>query len=284
MKYVKSIAKWLFWVLIIALLVAPLGFIYEISSREMKKYETPQAPVFRETAYGAAVRAQRMDLSEYILVSGVFRSDTYAYMDLKQQDPSRIRWDLSVGDEVAKGQVIGTYGGTEVVSTVEGVVTEISLYGDPYLKVRTFTPVTLEISVTQSTAKALKRSENLTTEDGVAVSVVYSARVPDDFGMIEMRLSFDSEDHTLGEKLTEEKLYTGASYLSALVLPEKCLYQKVAGENEPWYVRQVTADGFFVAEIEVGRGYSNGEYCCVSGVGEGSYFDSGYKVMIDGGD
>lgn len=284
MKYIKSISKGLFWVLIIAMLVAPLGLIYEISSREMAKYEVPQAPVFHETAYGAAVQAQRMDLREYITVSGVFRSDTYAYMELTQNDPSRIRWSVSVGDEIAKGQVVGVYEGRDVTSTVEGVVTDISLYGDTYLKVCTFTPVTLEISVDQSTAKALNRAKSLATEEGTAVSVVYTARIPDEADMIAMRLSFDSEDYTLGERLTDEKLYTGTSYLSALVLPEKCIYQKVAGEDEPWYVRQVTADGFFISENEVGRGYSNGEYCCVSGIDENAYFDTGYKALIGGGD
>lgn len=283
MKYLKNIAKVLFWLLIFGLLVAPLGLIYEISSREMVRYEVPQAPIFHETAYGSAVRAERMDLREYITVSGIFRSDTYAYMELEQADPSRIRWNVSVGDEVADGQVIGSYEGEDVVSTVEGVLTEISLYGDSYLKVRTYTPVVLEISVDQSTAKALKRAKTLTTEEGVAVSVVYSARVPDAFGMSTMRLSFDSEDYTLGGRLTEEKLYTGAAYLSALVLPEKCIYQKIAGENEPWYVREVSAEGFYISEIEVGRGYSNGEYCAVSGISENQYFDAGYKALMGNG-
>lgn len=283
MKYLKSIVKGLFVLLILGLLVSPLALIYEISVRERAQYEVPQAPIFHEVAYGAAVQAQRMDMRECINVSGVFRSETYTYMELKQQDPSRIRWDVSSGDEVLIGQVLGTYLGKEVISSVEGVITEINLYGDPYLKVRRFTPVFLEISVDQSTAGTLNRAESLTTEEGIQVTVISSSRVPDDFGMIKMKLSFDTDRYTLGDRLSDETLYTGTSYLHALVLPEACLYQKVSGEDEPWYARQVSADGFYINEIEIVRGYSNGEYCCVSGVTENQYFDSGYRAIMGNG-
>ena len=67
------------------------------------------------------------------------------------------------------------------------------------------------------------------------------------------------------------------------MLPEDCLYQKIAGEDEPWYVQQVSADGFFIGEMQVEKGYGDGNYCCVSGVGENQYFDSGYKAIVGNG-
>lgn len=279
MNFLKSLAKGFFWLLILCLLVAPLALIYEISAREMEQYATPTAPVFHETAYGALAQAKRMDLQDYIIVSGVFQSDTYEYMELTQQEPAKIRWAVGVGDEVLVGQILGTYSGRGIVSTVEGLVTEINVYNDSYLKVRTFAPVVLEIQVDQKTANALNRADSLTTEDGVAVTVVYTARIPDANGMIAMKLSFDDAYYTLGYRVKEERLYTGTSYLQVLVLPESCLYQKVAGEDEPWYVRQVSADGYLIGEHQVSRGYSNGEYCSITGINEGEYFDTGYKAL-----
>ena len=46
-------------------------------------------------------------------------------------------------------------------------------------------------------------------------------------------------------------------------------------------MREVTKDGYYLREVEVqiGReGYNNA--ICVSGVEEGSYFDSGYGFVI----
>ena len=44
----------------------------------------------------------------------------------------------------------------------------------------------------------------------------------------------------------------------------------------------MTALGQYMAEIEVEIGYSNGDMVCVSGISEGTFYDSGYKVVIGG--
>ena len=67
-----------------------------------------------------------------------------------------------------------------------------------------------------------------------------------------------------------------------LVLPLDCVYQKTPGEDEPWFVRQVTEDGFLIAEIEVKIGYSDNDFAVVNGIEEGQYFDSGYKDVVSG--
>lgn len=280
MKNKKRIATGFFALLILALLVTPLLLILEISRREMDQYTVPETPIFRETAYGFPEMPQRMDLQEAVTVSGVFVSESYAYMDLTQEDPSKIRWSVVVGDEVKVDQVLGSYLGQDVLSTVEGKIVEISLYGDPYLKVQLYSPVLLEISADSASARLLGRAKELTTKDGVTTEVVYTSRIPDEAGMTRMKLSFDTDRFTLGQRLIEETLYTGNVYLQTLVLPEKCLYQKVVGENEPWYVREITSDGFFLSEIQVERGYSNGAYCSVNGVKENQYFDSGYRAIV----
>ena len=53
-------------------------------------------------------------------------------------------------------------------------------------------------------------------------------------------------------------------------------------KNEPWVVRQVTAEGIFLTEREIQIGYSNGDYVCVTGVEEGECFDMGYKAIVGG--
>ena len=44
----------------------------------------------------------------------------------------------------------------------------------------------------------------------------------------------------------------------------------------------VTADGIFLEEMEVQIGYTNGDVVCISGVEEGSWFDSGYQAIVGG--
>ena len=106
MKVISKLEKVLFWLLILALLAAPLGLIYEISNREKQQYATPTAPDFVEMAYGTIAEAERRDLRESVSLTGVFRSETYEYIELKQNEPSKIRWDISVGDEIQTGEQI----------------------------------------------------------------------------------------------------------------------------------------------------------------------------------
>ena len=70
MKVISKLAKVLFCLLILALLAAPLGLIYEISNREKRQYATPTAPDFVEMAYGTIAEAERRmpedDYSPYV--------------------------------------------------------------------------------------------------------------------------------------------------------------------------------------------------------------------------
>lgn len=286
MKFLKGLLKCLFWLLILALLVAPLGLIYQISSAEMLEYQTPTAPDLRESAYGTVVQARREDVLEYVTVSGNFISQTFAYMDLTQRDPSLIRWLVEEGDEIQQGQVLGTYRGEDVISEQSGILEERNTYNpeNAYLRVRLLEPLLLQCQVSDKTLKAIKQAEaTLTTEDGRNVILEYAARTKNDDGTTTVRLTIDGADYAYGQVQKDLRLLTGRVYSQALVLEAKCLYQKEAGENSPWFVRKVTKDGYFVQELEVGTGYSNGELICVTGVAEGDYFDSGYKAIAEGG-
>ena len=245
MKIMKNVLKVVFWLLIFALLLAPLGLIYEIS--------------------------------------GTFISREYAYIELTQKNPGEIRWDVQVGDEIQVDQVLGTYDGKQILSTMDGILMDINAYASkPYLKVQLLTGLELECNLSDKVIKQLRRAEALTTQDGVPVSITYIANVKNDDGSSRVLLKVESDSCFYGEAVKDLKLYTGYVYTGALVLPEKCLYQKNVGDDQPWYVRQVTEDGYFIEELEVQRGYSNGDLVCVTGIEEGTFYDNGYQVIAEG--
>lgn len=288
MRILKAVLVCIFWLLIIALMLAPLGLIYQISNNEMAEYATPEALVLRETAIGQAVRAYRMDVPEYVTLEGTFTSNTYDYMELSEyKNPSNIRWLVSVGDEIQEGQVIGTYNGSDVIATITGILVEMNTYtsisSNAYLCFQLFEPIEFSCSVEDRVLSTLRRSESLSMEDGAAVTLVYASRQKNADGTTDVRLSIDTDKYVFGQELEELKVFTGQVYGKTLVLPVECVYQWEEGEDNPWYVRQVSETGIFLAEKEVQVGYSNGDVICVTGVEEGDYFDSGYKAIVGGG-
>lgn len=283
MKILKSIFTGAFWLLIVSLLVAPLAIIWQISQRELEEYATPSVPVLRETAVGELVRARRQDVQEYVILSGSFTGVETAYQELSSRQAGSIRWLVSIDDEVQEGQVLGTYKGQEILSLVTGILEEVDTYSTaPYLRFRLFSPVVLECDVTDKVLSMLSRETELSTENGEPVRLVYASRQKNPDGTTRIQLSIDTERFTYGQAVRDMRVMTGMVYRKTLVLPADCVYQKTEGEEEPWYVRQVTEDGIFIGELQVQIAYSNGEQVCVSGVEEGTWYDSGYKAVAGG--
>ena len=283
MKTMKSLLTCIFWLLVIALMVAPLGLIYQISNDEMAQYTTPTAPVLRETAIGSIAKATRQDVAVYVTVSGSFTASESVYQELDYKNPDKIRWLVSHGDEVQVGQVIGTYNGENVVSEHTGIIEEMNTYGtDAYLRIGLFEPVELSCRLDDRTLSILKRSDSLLTDNGETVTLLYASQQKNPDGTTNVRLTIDTDKYTYGEALSGLCIMTGQVYQRTMVLPVDCVYQKTAGENEPWFVRQVSAEGIFLTEREIQIGYSNGDYVCVTGVEEGEYFDMGYKAIVGG--
>lgn len=280
MRIWKRVFKLFFWLLIVALLVAPLGLIYGISNREMERYTTPDAPQFRETALGAPFQAQRMDVAEAVSVSGCFVSREFVDQELPYP-ASLIRWQVEAGQEVSAGQQLGSLRGEALPCQYDGVVEQINIYpeANAYLRIRLLEPIELECLVTDKVLRALQRATQLCTAEGEAVELAYASRVKTADGLTTVRLSIDSEDYSYGMELEELTLLTGHSYLQALVLSSKCVYQKTEGEEQPWYARRVSADGYFIEEVEVEVGYRDERLVCVSGVTEGDWFDTGYQAL-----
>lgn len=280
MRIVKSLLKYVFWVLIVALLLAPVGLIYQISNQEIARYQMPDPPQFVQTSYGAVVQAERRDVEELVSVSGTFISNTLVYQELDYKTPSRIRWTVKAGQEVQEGQVLGTYLGEDVLCQHSGKLMSINSYGDePYLEIQLLSPLVMECYVSRSVLGTLQRAKELTTSDGAAVTIDYVSTIPDGAGNLRILLNIDTDYYYYGETVTDLTLRTGHEYMQALVLPVSALYQKTAGEDEPWYVYRIKANGEADGEIEVTIGYSNGAFACVSGVKAGEYFDTGYGAI-----
>lgn len=283
MKILKSILTGAFWLLILSLLAAPLAIIWQISQREMEAYATPEVPILRETAVGELAQARRQDVQEYVILSGSFTGVETAYQELSSRQAGAIRWLVGISDEVQEGQVLGTYKGQEILSEVTGILEEVDTYSTaPYLRFRLFSPVVLECDVTDKVLSMLSRETELSTENGELVQLVYASRQKNPDGTTRIQLSIETNRFTYGQSIRDLRVMTGMVYRKTLVLPVGCVYQKTEGEQEPWYVRQVTEDGIFIGELQVQIAYSNGEQVCVSGVEEGTWYDSGYKAVAGG--
>lgn len=283
MKIVKILATTLVWLLILALMITPLVMVFKISRAEMEEYATPTVPILQQSAVGKGVRATRQDVKEYFLISGSFTSNTFAYQELEPGSFSDVRWIVSSGEEVQEGQVMGTCPGGEIVSEFTGILMSMNLSSSrPHFKFRLFTPVELNCNVDDRVLSLLKYSTNLQTDQGEIVTLLYASKQKNPDGSTKVRLQIDSKSYFYGQMASNLKIYTGMVYRQTVVVPVECVYQKVAGANNPWYVRVITEEGLFVGEVEVSVGFSDGVVVCVSGIDEGTICDNGYKAVAGG--
>ncbi len=281
----RKILQTLFWTFIFVLLILPLGLIFQISRAEMEEYAAPDSPVIRQSSIGAPVQANRTDINLYVTVSGTFTSTSTAFMELEQETPYDIRFIISYGDEVQTGQIIGYYYGEEIISTVDGIVSDIHTTGTtPYLQVDAFLPLVLECNIDDAVLSSLRQfPDSLTLKDGTKVTLEYVAKVKNYDDTTTVRLALEREGDTYGTSIDALTIYLGVSYPQVLSLPVSCIYQKTVGEEQSWYVRHVTEDGFLISEKQVSISYLDSTTAVVSGIEEGQWFDSGYKAVTGGG-
>lgn len=285
MKVIKVIVKSVFFLVILALLLAPLYLIWRISRAEMRVYTAPETPVLRESAYGETVKSARQDVEIFVTVSGTGVSVSFADQELKLRHPEKIRWSVTAGEAVTEGQVLGILDGTEILAEQTGVLTQINAYSNEnaYLRYSLLEPVELECAVDSSTLWALENAVALSDGNGTALTLSYTSPVCNPDGSVTVRLAAEAGTYRFGEHVEKLRIYTGKRYPQTLVLDQHCLYQKLPGEGNPWYVRRVTEDGYFIEEIEVQVGYTTGALACVSGISEGDWFDAGVQFMQTGG-
>lgn len=279
MRIIKTILTVLFCIILIAILVAPVGILYYISEDEQAQYQPDFIPAVEEMAYGEIVDIRRRDMSETITLSGSVVSVSDFFVELEVKDPYALRFMVSVGDVIHPGDLSAYNGSKEILSEVYGMIREINLGTDSYLRMASLDDLALECYVNQSQRKVLLRSSlELADEDGTTLSFLSADDVYSGDNTTRVLLRYDKEDLCYGQSFENLKLTTGRVYRDALVVEERCVYQKVGAEG--YYLRLVDEDGKYLSETEVKLGYSDGTYICVSGVDEGMLCDSGYKAFV----
>ena len=280
MNIVKKILSVVFWLLIIALLVAPLGLIAEISRQEMQEFATPSAPVLQEVAIGGIYQSVADSTSESFKVSGTFVSNADGYMELDYEAVKDARWSISTGDEIQEGMVIGTVNGEEIVATMDGIVKQMHIsQGDCFIKLELFTPVVLQSKVDKATLSILRNSRKLTVgQENAKVSLAFASRKQNSDGTFDVLIAIDSDEYTYGQ-VASLSIKTGREFSNVVRITDKCVYQKGGSQ---YYVRQVTQEGIFIKEVEVEVLYYDGVNYFVTGINAGEYFDSGYQIIAGG--
>ena len=270
----------MFWLLIIALLVAPIGLIVQISKEEMQEFATPDAPVLQEVAIGGIYQSQSTSISESFKLSGKFVSNADGYMELNYDAVKDARWNISTGSEVQDGMVIGTVGGESIIATMDGIVKQMHISPDDcFIKLELFTPVVFETKVDAATLSILRNSRKLTAGDNKGkVTLAFASRQQNSDGTYDVLLYIDTDEFTYGQVETLY-IYTGRVFDNVVAITAKCVYQKGGSE---YYVRKVTKDGVFIEEVEVEVIYQDGYNAYVTGISSGEYFDSGYQIIMEG--
>lgn len=281
MKILKPILSGLFWLLIIALLIAPLGLIAEISRQEMQEFATPDPPVLQEVAIGGIYQSISDSVIETFKVSGTFVSGADGYMELDYETVKDARWNVSVGSEIQEGMVIGTVKGEEILATMDGIIKQMHISsGDCFIKLELFTPVLLQTRVDKGTLSILRNSRKLTIGDGDAkVSLAFASRKQNSDGTFDVLIAIDSDEFTYGQVVSSLYIKTGRTFENVVSLTDRCVYQKGGSQ---YYVRQVTKDGIFIKELEVEVIYHDGANYYLTGINPGEYFDSGYQIIAGG--
>ena len=281
MKYAKKALAVVFWLLILALLVAPIGLIVQISREEMQEFATPDPPVLQEMSIGGIYMATRASVSESFQVSGTFVSGADGYMELDYETVKDARWNVGVGSEVQEGMVIGTVNGEQILATMDGIVKQMHIsQGDCFVKLELFTPVLLQTRVDKATLSILRNSRKLTVgKEEAKVSLAFASCQQNSDGTFNVLIAIDSDEYTYGQVVSALHIKTGRSFDNVVSISNRCVYQKGGSQ---WYARQVSKDGFFIKEVEIEVLYQDEFNAFVSGINDGEYFDSGYQIIAGG--
>lgn len=278
MYIIKKLGITVLFLLLLCLLIAPVGILYMISEEEQKQYLSKPVPVVEELAYGDIVPVGRMDMKETVTLSGKITGTKEFFMELPCKDPYSLRFMVEQGDVIHSGDLIAYEGMKEIIATADGLMKEICLGTNSYLRIVSLEDLALECEITDKQASVFRRdSLSLSNEDGKLLQVLELSEIYSASGTLKLLLKYDTESIVYGQPVDNLTLYTGKTYSQALVVEKRCVYQKTS--TEKYYVRLVDELGHFLQEAEVTLGYSNEDYVCISGVEEGVFCDAGYGSL-----
>lgn len=281
MYILKKTGMVLLFLLLLALLIAPVGALWMISLQEQAQYLVQPVPVVEELAYGEILSVRRMEIRETVELSGTVVSIEEFFMELPCKNPYALRFMVSVGDVIHSGDLIAYEGEKALYSTADGLIGEISLGEEPYLRLHALQALALECEISQAQRKLFSRSDlALQDENGIPLELLELGEICTANGSIRLLLRYELPGLTYGQQLSSLTLYTGRVYSQTLAVEKRCVYQK--NEDDASYLRLVDEAGHFLGEAEVLTGYANEDYICVSGVEEGTLCDGGYGAVWEG--
>lgn len=268
-------------ILLVALLLTPLGFIWAMTSMELNQYAPMDVPAVDIKSYGTPYEMVRRDMKEFITIKGSWVSSERFFMELpKLKNPYAARMIISSGEYIETDQIIGYSpdGKTEIKATVSGVVCGIFMGDFSYLMMESADKLYLSCNASAELLKIFKRpSLELCTEQGETVEVIKINPISNPDGTTKVLLQLGGGVY--GGSVETLKLYTGKVYTQALVVSSKCLF-KLNNDPNQWYVRQVDSEGNVIGNREVLVGFTDGDYTCVTGLEEGILLDSGYAAIM----
>ena len=185
-------------------------------------------------------------------------------------------------NDVWDAQSATAYEGEKALySTADGLIGEISLGENPYLRLYSLQALALECEISQTQRKLFSRSDlALQDENGIPLELLELGEICTANGSIRLLLRYELPGLTYGQQLSSLTLYTGRVYSQTLAVEKRCVYQK--NGDDASYLRLVDEAGHFLGEAEVLTGYANEDYICVSGVEEGTLCDGGYGAVWEG--
>ncbi len=260
------------------LIILPLIMMFNLSEREMSKYQVNSTYKFKEASYGEPKRVTRQDLKLYYTFSGTVTSNTYRYIDFPQAtDEADVISTVSIGDEVFKDDIVAYLGSKEIRSNYNGIVEDMASFAGGYVKLRSFDNLKLTCMSDISTINKVKDCQTLQLADGNKVNVyLVSNIIADNQGKIVF--SIENSDYMYGQEVKNLKIYTGKTYKDVLTIDKQCVYQKK--KNGPYFVRVVDENGYFESEKEVEIGFENEDVVSVLNIEEDTLCDSGYKELL----
>ena len=268
------------FLLFLGLLFAPIVGIYFLTELEIQQYSEVYVPPVVQKSYGSPMPVVRMDMREFISVSGDYVSTETFFMELPElKNTYSARFLVETGDYIEEGMLIGYTedGKKEIRATDAGIVCEIHIGNTSYIRMERNEVLALRCSVKEELINILERNKlSLTDKDGQYVALLEVEKTMNSFGERFVYLKLPSGVYGGEEK--DLLLYTGKVYTGALVAPSKCLF-RLPGDEKTWYVRTVDEEGNALENVRVSTGFSDGEYTCITGLKEGELLDSGYAAI-----
>ena len=276
----KKVLHFIVILLFLGLLLAPIAGIYFLTELEMQQYSEVYVPPVVQKSYGTPIPVVRMDVREFVALSGTFVSTETFFMELLELNNTySARFLVEPGDYIEEGMLIGytENGKKEIRSTATGIIREIHLGSTSYICMDSNEALALRCSVKDELLEILERSNlNLSDKDGQPVELLEIEKTINPFGERYVYLKLPTGVY--GGEAKNLLLYTGKVYTKALVVSNKCLF-RLPGDEKTWYVRTVDEQGNALENVQVSIGFSDGEFTCITGLEEGELLDSGYAAI-----